>query len=86
MGGLRGVKVEKVTIDNSPGFSPYVGNILGREHGGYIVQNLESHIFKENNILYLTALQVIEEDDWVRVEKKFDDIGYCSFTPMDEGK
>jgi len=52
-----------------------------REHGGYIVQNLESHIFKENNILYPTALETIKEDAWTKIKKKFDEIGYCCFTP-----
>jgi DUF438 domain-containing protein len=53
-----------------------------REHGGYIVQNLNSHIFKENNILYPTALETIKEEDaWTRIRKKFDEIGYCCFTP-----
>jgi DUF438 domain-containing protein len=52
-----------------------------KEHGGYIVQNLENHIFKENNILYPTALETIEENTWIQIKKKFDEIGYCCFTP-----
>lgn len=52
-----------------------------REHGSYIVQNLGNHIFKENNILYPTALETIEKGSWARIKKKFDEIGYCCFTP-----
>lgn len=60
-----------------------------KEHGSYIVQNLDSHIFKEDNILYTTALETIEEETWIKMKKKFDEIGYCCFTPkvgMNNGK
>lgn len=49
--------------------------------GGYIVRNLNDHIYKENNILYPTALQVIEGKTWHTMKEKFDEIGYCCFTP-----
>jgi len=76
----------KELLDNHKKFS-YEGFLAGlREHGIYIIRNLESHIFKENNILYTTALQVLKEDDWVRVRRKFDEIGYRSFTPGVRGK
>ncbi|MBS4534864.1 DUF438 domain-containing protein [Clostridium sp. D2Q-14] len=48
----------------------------------YIVFNLRDHIFKENYILYPTALETIEENDvWNDMKNRCDDIGYCSFTP-----
>ncbi|MEM3421794.1 MAG: DUF438 domain-containing protein [Candidatus Hadarchaeum sp.] len=58
-------------------------NFISRlnEAGGYIIQNLNDHIFKENNILYPTALQVIDETAWGKIKNKFDEIGYCCFTP-----
>ncbi len=40
-----------------------------------------SHIYKENNILYPTALKVITENEWKDVRKQFDELGYCCFTP-----
>jgi DUF438 domain-containing protein len=52
--------------------------------GGYLVQALESHIFKEDNIIYQIALQVLSEDDWREVKKECDKIGYCCFTPPDQ--
>ncbi|MEM2914087.1 MAG: DUF438 domain-containing protein [Candidatus Bathyarchaeia archaeon] len=55
-----------------------------KEHGSYIVQNLDSHIFKENNILYPTALRTIEGETWTKIKKKFDEIGYCCFTPKEK--
>jgi DUF438 domain-containing protein len=50
---------------------------------GFIVPVLRDHIFKENNILYPTALEVIGPDDeiWQRLKDECDEIGYCCFTP-----
>ena len=51
------------------------------ENAAYIVLTLRDHIFKEDNILYPTAKEVIVESKWDEIENKFDKIGYCSFTP-----
>jgi len=42
---------------------------------------LSSHFYKENNILFPTALDVIGEDEWKDVRQQFDELGYCPFTP-----
>jgi PAS domain S-box-containing protein len=42
---------------------------------------LSSHIFKENKILFPTALQVVTEQEWQGIREDFDEIGYCCFTP-----
>ena len=42
---------------------------------------LPDHFFKENNILFPTALQVITNQEWEDVRREFDEIGYPSFTP-----
>ena len=43
---------------------------------------LRDHIFKENNILYPTALEVIKENSvWKKMKDDCDKIGYCCFTP-----
>ena len=49
----------------------------------FLAQNLTDHIFKEDNILYPMALQVLDADEWKEVRKKFDAIGYCCFAPAD---
>lgn len=52
------------------------------EHANYIVFNLRDHIFKENHILYPSALQNIkDESQWAKIKEKCDTIGYCSFSP-----
>jgi len=42
---------------------------------------IPNHFYKENNILFPTALQLITEGEWVEALKEFDEIGYCRFTP-----
>jgi DUF438 domain-containing protein len=54
------------------------------ELGEYLTQKLEGHIFKEDNIVYQIALQTLSEEEWVRVKKECDRIGYCCFTPQDQ--
>ena len=43
---------------------------------------LPDHFFKENNILFSSALQVVTSAEWEDVRREFDDIGYCPFTPQ----
>jgi hypothetical protein len=48
----------------------------------FLVPMLREHIFKENNILYPTALQVIDNTEvWLRLKAECDKVGYCCFTP-----
>lgn len=49
---------------------------------GYIVFHLRDHIFKEDNILYPTALKMIEDAKvWAEMKRRCDGIGYCCFSP-----
>lgn len=51
----------------------------------YIVFQLRDHIYKENHILYPTAIDAIKESNiWVEMREKCDEIGYCPFTPMEQ--
>lgn len=56
------------------------------ELGEYLAKELESHIFKENNILYQIALQVLTPEEWDKVKRECDKLGYCCFTPEDQIK
>ncbi len=58
------------------------------ELGEYLTTELESHIFKEDNILYQIALQVLTDEEWKEAKRESDKIGYCCFTPeaQKEGK
>ena len=53
-----------------------------RELIDYLTFNLRDHIFKENNILYPSALNELKE--WDTVKNECDEIGYCCFTPGKE--
>ncbi|NIM45516.1 MAG: DUF438 domain-containing protein [Nitrososphaeria archaeon] len=46
-----------------------------------LVDMLSTHFYKENNILFPTALKVITENEWKDIRKQFDELGYCCFTP-----
>lgn len=49
--------------------------------GSFLVGHLRDHIFKEDRILYPTAMAVIEDGRWSEIKARFDRIGYCCFTP-----
>ncbi|PRR83793.1 DUF438 domain-containing protein [Clostridium vincentii] len=52
------------------------------ETSKYIIFNLRDHIFKENYILYPTAIEAITEKAiWQDMKRRCDEIGYCGFTP-----
>ena len=49
-----------------------------------LIMTLRDHIFKENNILYPTSVEVIKEkSEWEEIKKGCDAVGYCKFTPKD---
>lgn len=51
------------------------------EAAKYIVFHLRDHIFKENYILYPSALETIKENAiWDQMKEACNEIGYCSFT------
>src|SRR3989344_4231411 len=48
-----------------------------KELAEYLIKQLPDHIYKEDNILYPMALQVIPKEKWKEIKKKCDEIGYC---------
>ncbi len=48
---------------------------------GPLCSLLPDHFFKENNILFPTALQVVTDKEWEDIRREFDEIGYPDFTP-----
>jgi PAS domain S-box-containing protein len=46
-----------------------------------IINALNNHILKENNILFPTAQRIVSEQEWTAIREDFDKIGYCCFTP-----
>ncbi|MCX7836620.1 MAG: DUF438 domain-containing protein [candidate division WOR-3 bacterium] len=54
-----------------------------KEKAKELFEMLNSHFYKENKILFPTALQVIRKEEWQEIRKEFDEIGYCCFTPQE---
>jgi PAS domain S-box-containing protein len=52
-----------------------------QEATDFLAEMLSNHFYKENNILFPTALKVIGESEWKEVRAQFDELGYCAFTP-----
>jgi len=52
-----------------------------KELAEYLIKELPDHIYKEDNILYPMAIQVIPKERWNDIKKECDKIGYCCFTP-----
>jgi len=52
-----------------------------RESSLALAEMLSNHFYKENNILFPTALRVMDEEEWPDIRCQFDEIGYCCFTP-----
>lgn len=51
------------------------------EVAGALYEMLSSHFYKENNILFPTALRLLGADEWGDIRAQFDELGYCGFTP-----
>jgi len=76
---IRGIEKSLYALDQiaEEGVLEKIGKIVGE-----LNEALSSHIYKENNILFPTALRVIEASEWVGIRREFDEIGYCCFTPQ----
>ena len=46
-------------------------------------KNLRSMFYKEENILYPTALKMLSDAEWLAIREQSDDIGYCLIRPGD---
>ncbi len=46
-----------------------------------LVEMLSTHFYKENNILFPAGMRTINEIEWVKIRKEFDEIGYSFIEP-----
>jgi PAS domain S-box-containing protein len=72
-------EIEKTIFALKPTEKDFISNLS--KLAGELLDFLSNHIYKENHILFPTALRVIEEREWREMRKDFDEIGYCCFTP-----
>ncbi len=70
----------KELIDNCESMSFALFNRKLNQIVNNVVPMIHEHIFTEDNILYPTALQVIDDESvWSRMKAVCDEIGYCCF-------
>jgi len=79
--GLKKLYYHLLEKRDSLEFSKFQEQLEGVSFG--LAEMLMSHFYKENKILFATALKVIGKDEWIKIRKEFDDIGYCCFTPSE---
>jgi len=73
--------LELATNVSTMGFDDFI--IALDEVVRFIVPVLREHIFKENNMLYPTALEVIDDAEvWSQLKGECDRIGYCCFVAV----
>lgn len=76
----RKVELYKIAKEhNKMSYLDFVKKV--REEAEFLIEELPSHIYKEDNILYPMAIQVLPENMWTEMKKNCDKIGYCCFTP-----
>lgn len=46
-----------------------------------LAETIAGHFYKENNVLYPTAMRVITDEEWPELRAEFDELGYAPFTP-----
>ena len=77
------VKEASQTLENKRvlGFEEFREKLL--LHLGNLVHLIPDHFYKEENILFPAALQLIDDAEWQEIKASMDDLGYCYFTPKE---
>lgn len=77
------IKETSATLDNR-------GTIRFEDFKSRLVQRLRkltelipAHFYKEENILFPTALKLITDQEWREIKASMDELGYCYFTPKE---
>jgi len=77
------IKEASQTLGNKEvlGFEEFKEKLL--PHLRNLVQLIPGHFYKEENILFPTALKLIDEPEWREIKASMDSLGYCYFTPKE---
>ncbi|MDP4084092.1 MAG: DUF438 domain-containing protein [Bacillota bacterium] len=49
--------------------------------GQYLIREISDMIYREENILFPMSLQNFTEDEWVKIAKESDEVGFCLIEP-----
>lgn len=75
------IKEAKQKLTNYDGDNQAVAGVIN-----FIIQEVVNMIYREENILFPMALQNLTEDEWVKIARESDEIGYCLTGPAGEWK
>jgi len=63
------------------GFEQFKGKLLS--HLKNLTHLIPDHFYKEEHILFPTALKLISAEEWREIKASMDGLGYCYFTPKE---
>jgi len=66
-------------LENPGDFREFAKALM--DHSLLLNEMFVSHFYKENNVLFPTALRLFSEEEWRATRKEFDEVGYCCFVP-----
>jgi len=77
------IKEASKTLENKEnlGFEEFRGELL--THLKKLTHLIPDHFYKEENILFPTALRLIGDVEWREIKASMDGLGYCYFTPKE---
>jgi hypothetical protein len=77
------IKEASKTLENEEnlGFEEFRGKLLS--HLKNLTDLIPNHFYKEENILFPTALRLIGDVEWREIKASMDGLGYCYFTPKE---
>ncbi|TCJ03405.1 DUF438 domain-containing protein [Cytobacillus praedii] len=75
------IKEAKQKLTNYDGDKQAVAGVVN-----FIIQEVINMIYREENILFPMALQNLTEDEWVKIARESDEIGFCLTGPAGEWK
>ncbi|USK52736.1 DUF438 domain-containing protein [Cytobacillus solani] len=75
------IKEAKQKLTNYDGDKQAVAGVVS-----FIIQEVVNMIYREENILFPMALQNLTEDEWVKIARESDEIGFCLTGPAGEWK
>ncbi len=77
------IKEASKTLENKEilGLEGFKGKLL--PHLKNLTDLIPSHFYKEENILFPMALELIGDVEWHEIKASMDDLGYCYFTPRE---
>ncbi len=75
------IKEASRTLENKDvlGFGEFKGRL--DSHLKNLTHLIPNHFYKEENILFTTALRLISNGEWQEIRASMDELGYCRFTP-----